>query len=82
MRTVGLTYDADPGIDLHEGDVLESVYGKALYRVVHTRKIRSRYPNRWALRCIRIIERDIDIGDTVLPLVWYPRGRRGGRWGA
>lgn len=72
--TVGLTYDAAPGVAVEVGDVLVSVRGRAAYRIVESRRVRSRVaPNRWALRALRVTQDEISAADRVLPLMWNAR---------
>jgi hypothetical protein len=77
-----LTYDAHPGDEIVEGDVVVSVRGRAKYLVLAARRVRSwRYPHRWRLIVDRHdeLERPPDTpawGDGWWPLYWHPRGRR------
>lgn len=76
-----ITYDATPGDPATEpraGDLLEST--KSRYAIVSARQVRSRvHPSRWALEvvpCVSTTEASKALGFRVLPLRWYPRGRR------
>lgn len=67
------TYDADPRREPRVGDVLRTKRGN-LHLVMSCRQVRSRVSSsRWDLR----LEGVADAGERrVLPLVWYPRGRK------
>lgn len=58
------------------GDYVVTAKGTSAYLVVKARRMRSRVPDRWALRCIRIHPDDVPGDARVHPLQWYRRDRR------
>lgn len=75
---VRITYDANPGVTIAEGDFLRTAAGR-LYRVLDARRTRSeKYPHRWrlALLVLREIPPDADPLAIVHPLVFNRRDRR------
>ncbi len=72
--TVQITYDTAAIVE--PGQVIKSVRGRAVYRVVEARKVRSKYAGRWKLQCLRITDAEIADGEWVMPLVWYSRKRK------
>jgi hypothetical protein len=66
----------DTGRVVMEGDYVVTAKGTSAYLVLRARRVRSRYPNRWALRCVRIDPDDVPGDARVHPLHWYPRRRR------
>lgn len=58
------------------GDYVVTARGTSAYLVVRARRVRSRHPDRWALRCVRIDPAEVPGDARVHPLHWYPRHRR------
>lgn len=68
-----ITYDAAAGVTPEAGDVLATIIRSRLWLILEARRVHGRHPNRWALRCEKVMAAD---GARLLPLLWYPRGPR------
>ena len=82
MRPKRVTYDADTGVVIRLGDLLVST--RTTYVVLDARKMKSKYPNRWALGVAPIGEVEGGKYPVCTPapgrqshqLRWYPRKRK------
>lgn len=63
----------DTAATVEPGDFVVTAAGTSAYLVLTARKMRSRHPDRWALRCLRWDPAEVPADATIHPLHWYPR---------
>lgn len=62
--------------EVEPGDYVVTAAGTSAYLVLDARRVRSRHPDRWALRCLRIDPAEVPDDAVRHALHWYPRQRR------
>lgn len=67
-------YDTERVVEA--GDYVVTAAGTSAYLVLRARRMRSRHPHRWALRCLRVAPDAVPADARVHVLHWYPRPRR------
>lgn len=69
-----LTFDANHGPHPTDGCFIVT-NGGAAYLVVRAHRMRSRYPNRYRLECIRHNPDTVPVDALVIGIQWYARAR-------
>lgn len=65
--------DLNPGQTIEPGSFIVTGSGRTAYEVQTARRMRSKYPNRWTMRCLRFDPTQIPEDADVITLYWYPR---------
>jgi hypothetical protein len=65
--------DLNEGQSMEPGSFIVTEAGTSAYHVQTARKMRSKYPNRWMMGCLRFDPMQIPEDADVIVLHWYPR---------
>lgn len=69
-------YDAAEGAELEAGMYLQTPTNGRTWRITSARKMRSKYPNRWAIEMERVDPEEVEPHEFVLPFFWYRREKK------